>query len=36
MILAGADVLMRFETYTTAETYWAIEVYRAMRKAAPA
>jgi hypothetical protein len=35
MIEAGACVLCRFETFTADEEYWAKEVYRAMRKAAP-
>jgi hypothetical protein len=34
MIQAGARVLYGFETLTADETYWAVEVYRAMRRAA--
>jgi hypothetical protein len=34
MIRAGASVLYGFETQTADEAYWAVEVYRAMRRAA--
>jgi hypothetical protein len=34
MIEAGVRVLMGFETETTSESYWAKEVYSAMRAAA--
>jgi hypothetical protein len=35
MIEAGVSVLCGYETLTAGESYWAGEVYRAMRAVAP-